>query len=639
MLLLCVAAIPIALGARAVAVPTAVAVDDARIPLTVPGLVQGVRGAIEGEDLEGYEIALGESLQAELAGTSPRAFLRFLKSPAGRLASLQWTLLSRLGPGSLRELSGLRLDEAWTLPERRASLEWILTDEDILGAFLGSGDIDAGSWGEALQVFCRILDADLEGLVREGGLPRRLAIATALTWASPVTWMADGSEIDPVGRWKSYLDWDADGLLYATFRDLSTWELRYVVGSWSSDEDLVWARANIKDELRRRDKVGDGAHMLSYNLVNKDGVSVHEGRRFYDDKPMTLAIMLEYGGVCGAISRFGTSMSQAFGVPAMPVGQPGHCAFLWQKEPHRWSINNDISGWAESGRHSGIQMVWSDLAGSRAWLVPLMQEAQSDADAFLAAEILVQMSRLVEGDDRVDFLRDATERCPRHFEAWCRLAEAVAENSDGRRGQRDAQRVMRDAAKALGAHPTAFAVVADRLDEALVPADADRRERDRFVRDMGKQFALMARQGADAGLVSWGLRDILSRQCARLAPEHARAARALAEGGRGGDLTDREAELLFDLCFAATLELDVAVNGGPHAAWRKATERLVDGTVQQSALHQHGLVEFQKLVRRLAKTGRVDDARWLADRIVKSTGEHGDADLQAKAQALRGELG
>ena len=48
MLLLCVAAIPIALGARAVAVPTAVAVDDARIPLTVPGLVQGVRGAIEG---------------------------------------------------------------------------------------------------------------------------------------------------------------------------------------------------------------------------------------------------------------------------------------------------------------------------------------------------------------------------------------------------------------------------------------------------------------------------------------------------------------------------------------------------------------------------------------------------------------
>ena len=59
------------------------------VTLTRPGLVEGVRAAIEGEDLEGYEIALGEAMAAELAGTSPRAFLRFLASPAGRLASLR----------------------------------------------------------------------------------------------------------------------------------------------------------------------------------------------------------------------------------------------------------------------------------------------------------------------------------------------------------------------------------------------------------------------------------------------------------------------------------------------------------------------------------------------------------------------
>lgn len=619
-----------------------------RLPLTVPGLTAGVTASIADEDLEGYEIALGEALRAELASTSPRAFLRFLKSPAGRLASLQWMLLSRLGPGGLRDISGLGLDEAWTLPERRASLEWILTDTEILGAFLGAGDLDAGSWAESLRVFCRLLDADLEGRIRKGGLPQRLAIATALSWSDPVRWMADGTEIDPVARWRSYLEWDEQGLLYATFRDLCTWELRYVVGSWSSDEDLVWARANIKDELRRRDKVGDGAHMLSYNLFNKDGVSVQEGRRFYDGKPMTLAIMLEYGGVCGAISRFGTSMSQAFGVPAMPVGQPGHCAFLWQKEPHRWSINNDISGWAESGRHSGIQVVWSDLVGGRAWLVPLMQEAQAGAEGFLDAERHLAMAEAFLEDDgktaselRLELLEEACRRCPRHLAAWCAWAEAVAADSEGRRGRRDAERLTRDAAKALGGHPTAYAAVVSRLDEALVPADASRRDREGFAREQGKRFAAMTRGGADGGLAAWALGDLLSRQSERLSPETRGAARAMPTGGRprGRAITERDAEIVFDLAFGAILELDIAPKGPSHAAWRTATGRLIDGTVQQPAVHQHGLLEMQKLVRRLAKSGRIDDARWIADRIVKATGEHADEDLQQKAQALRGELG
>ena len=42
-----------------------------------------------------------------------------------------------------------------------------------------------------------------------------------------------------------------------------------------------------------------------------------------------MALMHEVGAVCGGVSKFGVAMAQAFGIPAMPVGQPGHCAFLW----------------------------------------------------------------------------------------------------------------------------------------------------------------------------------------------------------------------------------------------------------------------------------------------------------------------
>ena len=83
------------------------------IELTVPGLVQAATAAIEAGDLEGYRDALVESLRNRLDATSPRASMRFMKSPAGELASLQCMLLDRIGSGGLREISGLGLDEAW----------------------------------------------------------------------------------------------------------------------------------------------------------------------------------------------------------------------------------------------------------------------------------------------------------------------------------------------------------------------------------------------------------------------------------------------------------------------------------------------------------------------------------------------
>ena len=132
---------------------------------------------------------------------------------------------------------------------------WLLDSPPALEELLGSGEVVDQRWPEAVEVFDRILTADPAA---KSGLQRRIAVATALTFAQPVTWMADGSAIDPVARYRSFVQWDQEGVLFPSFRDLSTWELRYVVGSWSSDADLVWAREHIKPELKVRDRVGDG---------------------------------------------------------------------------------------------------------------------------------------------------------------------------------------------------------------------------------------------------------------------------------------------------------------------------------------------------------------------------------------------
>ena len=62
---------------------------------------------------------------------------------------------------------------------------------------------------------------------------------------------------------------------------------------------------------------------------------MQEGLRFYDGQKATLPRILAYGGVCGAVSKWGASCCQAFGVCAMPVAQPGHCAMIWRQSEGR----------------------------------------------------------------------------------------------------------------------------------------------------------------------------------------------------------------------------------------------------------------------------------------------------------------
>ena len=498
-----------------------------------------------------------------------------------------------------------------------------------------------------MRIFAEIAAVDPEVLEKcddpkNPPLPLRLAIATALVHAAPVTWMADGSVIDPVKRYQSYRAWDKEGVLFASFLELSAWEMRYVVGSWSSDEDLVWARANIKPELKVREKVGDGAHMLAYNLFNKNGVSVQEGGKFYDNKPMTLAIMLEYGGVCGAISRFGTSMSQAFGVPAMPVGQPGHCAFIWQIRPHEWAINNDISGWAESGCHGGIHMTW----GHPAWLMPLMQSAQEDRVAFARSEMLRCAGDFLAGTkadagDRAAVYGEACDERATNYGAWrARLDAMRAAERDVKTAQwRDA---MKRASAAFVRQPMAYATLVAIAEPALLPAKPTDKARTEYARGVAANIAAMAKAGADATLADFAVREVVVRQAEAIGDESKRSARAIVLGEdppSDEKLNAPRAADVVDLALGAANELDVVPDGSAHAAWQRQIGRVVSGFVRQPAAREHGLKRVEVMVAALMKAKREGDARWIADRVVEAAKATKDADLERQATAFRASLG
>eukprot|EP00656_Telonema_subtile_P025598 TRINITY_DN2763_c0_g1_i1.p1 TRINITY_DN2763_c0_g1~~TRINITY_DN2763_c0_g1_i1.p1 ORF type:complete len:562 (-),score=87.81 TRINITY_DN2763_c0_g1_i1:144-1829(-) len=138
------------------------------------------------------------------------------------------------------------------------------------------------------------------------------------------------------------------------------------------------------------------------------------GAEYYDYLPVTLQLIHERGGVCGNISKFGTSMAQAHGVPAMPVGQPGHCAFIYQKSPGVWTLSNDISGWSASNRHDSIQIPW----GEQAWMVPMMDHCQLTLHDYSKSERILAAAGLAPIEHRGTMLASAAQICPFNMQVW-----------------------------------------------------------------------------------------------------------------------------------------------------------------------------------------------------------------------------
>lgn len=292
---------------------------------------------------------------------------------------------------------------------------WILTDLQIMELLLTSGYVQDHKWSNSVDLINQILDLDPEA--RKGGYRLRLAVSIAITFSTTVKSFAsyNKTDIDPIARYQNFIRWAEEGVLFPIHTSLSTWHLRYVVASWAEDEELEWARDNVPDNFRTPDKIGEATHkMVSYTDTNSKGVSIHEGAKFYDHQPQTLALLAELGAVCGGVSKFGVAMAQAFGIPATPVAQPGHCAFLWWNEG-QWIISNDVESLGRSSTHDGIQWSWN----KRSQYIMLMEAAQQNREGLVLSEKLRWASKFVLSPSTMLKVLDlATSSCPTNFLVW-----------------------------------------------------------------------------------------------------------------------------------------------------------------------------------------------------------------------------
>ena len=322
----------------------------------------------------------------------------FAFSDEGKLILLQWKLLSNLKKHS-----------------KQLKQQWILSLQSVLELLLTSGYVKNHNWTELLDLLTEI--CELDDRVIGDSYRLKLAIAIAITFSTPVKSMASYGQrcINPIQRYKKFSCWADAGLFFPDHQNLSCWHLRYVVASWAEDSELEWAQGNVLDEYRNPQMIGEVAHkMVTYTNFNSSGVSVQNAEKFYNHQPQTLEKLSQVGAVCGGISKFGVGVSQAFGVPATPVAQPGHCAYLWWKRGN-WVISNNVGGLLNSFNHDGIQWTW----GKNTDFLLLMDEAQQDRGNFVVSERLRWASKFVENTSiRMQVLDLACNICPSNFLVW-----------------------------------------------------------------------------------------------------------------------------------------------------------------------------------------------------------------------------
>ena len=308
----------------------------------------------------------------------------------------------------------------------------ILADAEWMEQIAFSGEIHMFS--RVVQIIDAIADADSSALKK--GIPRDITTAVALEYARNSNFPIE----DAVDRAKYFLKYWKQGRLNVSFDDLPLHQRRIVCG-WKPNhrsgtvKAFEWALKNVH--------LPDWQYPAScwrcgYILDNVYGDSVH-GSYYYApwegvamDNHMWLT--KNVGGVCGGLSHFGAASACANGVPALTMGEPGHCAYAvlidgkwtpayslsWERGLHWLPFNNN---WTYSSLH--LQDAFLDkkaaakarLSNACRILANVYREKQDDQKALACYELSAKASPL---NYRMwkEYSSFLSQKMPKNAEAW-----------------------------------------------------------------------------------------------------------------------------------------------------------------------------------------------------------------------------
>ncbi len=147
------------------------------------------------------------------------------------------------------------------------------------------------------------------------------------------------------------------GLLNNMYQDLSVYERRYLArGVQHGGFNTIVSMEYHNQEVCLPAELYTGACWYArWILHNPFGDSIH-GRHYYapfqESWDNYAEIVRNVGGVCGSLSNFGAAAAIANGIPAVTMGEPGHCAYAVMTKPKHWQPAYSLS-W-KRGTHTSF---------------------------------------------------------------------------------------------------------------------------------------------------------------------------------------------------------------------------------------------------------------------------------------------
>ena len=341
---------------------------------------------------------LGAKVRARLKGTSQQDVENLLLDPEVRLMLTQWELLNR---SNLDDL-----EKVMRNAKSRDALTPLLNDLEWISGVVYDGELQNAEIALAMVAHFRQVDPNMDKAVTHEGitpcplLKRRVAGAVAAEFARQ-GWYGEEKELTreelaemkklgyfmptlPGARSRGRNKQDVyraarerylyfaesidQGSLHSKFWQLPDWQLRYVCG-WKGNSPfgtastMRWLRDNCAAPASAYVSM---CSQVPYLPTNVYGDSIHS-EWYYQPfdvlYPGNFAKETrDVGAVCGGLSHFGASSACANGVPAITMGEPGHCAYAVYFDGS-WHPANSLNPEERRSPHWSIwgEYTWSAL--------------------------------------------------------------------------------------------------------------------------------------------------------------------------------------------------------------------------------------------------------------------------------------
>lgn len=224
---------------------------------------------------------------------------KFLKSDALDAKLVKFNVLAQATPRGLAEF-------AQQGKEQEALVEKLLADDVLMKCMLSAGGAADGRYGQAMQIYTDIQKSSTHA---KEGILERFALGTSLEQAVPVAQRnADDvttgpATVDPVKRYMHYEKAFLAGELDPGFKDLPTWDCRYVANGDEPDDILTWGREMLQNYYP--DQIGTADYRWRY--VESVKTDVKYGSQDQKNDSPSLGFyqnIINTGGVCGRRAFF-----------------------------------------------------------------------------------------------------------------------------------------------------------------------------------------------------------------------------------------------------------------------------------------------------------------------------------------------